>query len=156
MAVDEYGLKFRASAGQLKAAFDGAMSYRPILKIGGTLAADTSSLREALRWSGSHSLPAGGFGRFALKARAAVNGRAISLSDLNVELDGNVAEGVLSYATTGRQILAGTLAVERLDLSPYVSTFRLIADNTPDSDRRSLPLAWFTARAADLPPPPPP
>jgi AsmA protein len=150
LAGDDSGLKFRASTGPLKAAFDGAMSYRPSLKIDGTLAADTSSLREALRWSGGHSLPAGGFGRFALKARAAVNGGAISLSDLNVELDGNVAEGALSYATTGRQMFQGTLAVERLDLRPYVSTFRLIADNTRDWDRRSLTLDWFDGWDADL------
>jgi AsmA protein len=150
LAGDDSGLKFRVSAGPLKAAFDGAMSNQPSLKIDGTLAADTASLREALRWSGGHSLPAGGFGRFALKAHAAVTGRAISLSDLNVELDGNVAEGVLSYATSGRKILQGTLAVERLDLSPYISTFRLIADNSRDWDRRSLTLDWFDGWDADL------
>jgi AsmA protein len=150
LAGGDSGLKFRVSAGPLKAAFDGAMSYRPSLKIDGTLAADAASLREALRWGGGRSVPAGGFGRFALKARAAVNGRAISLSDLNVELDGNVAEGVLSYATTGRQILQGTLAVERLDLSPYVSAFRLIAENTRDWDRRSFMLDWVDGWDADV------
>jgi AsmA protein len=150
LAGDDAGLKFRMAAGPLKAAFDGAMSYRPSLKIDGTLAADAASLREALQWSGGHSLPAGGLGRFALKARAALNGRAISLSDLNVELDGNVAEGVLSYATIGRQVLQGTLAVERLDLSPYVSTFRLIADNARDWDRRSLMLDWISGWDADV------
>lgn len=150
LAGDDSGLKFRLGAGPLKAAFDGVMSYRPSLKIDGTLAADAASLREALRWSGGHSLPAGGLGRFALKARAALNGGAISLSDLNVELDGNVAEGVLSYATAGRQMLQGTLAVERLDLSPYVSAFRLIADNTRDWDRKSLVLDWFSGWEADL------
>jgi AsmA protein len=150
LAGDDSGLKFRMNAGPLKAAFDGTMSYRPSLKIDGTLAADTASLREALRWSGGHALPAGGLGRFALKARAAVNGRAISLADLNVELDGNVAEGVLSYATTGRQIFQGTLAVDRLDLSPYVSAFRLIADNARGWDRRSLKLDWFSGWDADV------
>jgi AsmA protein len=150
LAGDDSGMKFRMSAGPLKAAFDGTMSYRPSLKIDGTLVADAASLREALRWSGGNSLPAGGFGRFALKARAGVNGRAISLSDLNVELDGNVAEGVLSFATSGRQILQGTLAVDRLDLSPYISTFRLVADNTRDWDRRSLMLDWFDGWDADL------
>jgi AsmA protein len=150
LAGDDSGLKFRMNAGPLKAAFDGAMSYRPSLKIDGTLAADTASLREALRWSGGRALPSGGLGRFALKARAGVNGRAISLSDLNVELDGNVAEGVLSYATTGRQILQGTLAVEKLDLRPYVSAFRLIADNARDWDRRSLKLDWFDGWDADV------
>jgi AsmA protein len=150
LAGEDSGLKIRTSAGSLKAAFDGVMSYRPSLKIEGTLAADAASLRDALRWSGGHSVPAGGFGRFALKARAAVNGRSISLSDLNVELDGNVAEGVLSYATTGRQTLQGTLAVERLDLSPYISAFRLIADNSRDWDRRSFMLDWFDGWDADL------
>ncbi len=150
LAGDDSGLKFRVSAGPLRAAFDGAMSYRPSLKIDGTLAADTASLREALLWGGGHSLPSGGLGQFALRARAMINGGAISLSDLNAELDGNVAEGVLSYATGGRQIFQGTLAVDRLDLSPYVSTFRLIADNTRDWDRRSLALGWFNGWDADL------
>ena len=150
LAGDDSGLKFRFNGAPLKAAFDGTMSYRPSLKIDGTVAADSTSLREALRWAGGHSVPAGGFGRLALKAHAAVNGRAISLSDLNVELDGNVAEGVLSYATTGRQILQGTLAVDRLDLNPYVSTFRLIADNNRDWDRQSLKPDWFEGWDADV------
>jgi len=150
LAGDESGLKFRINAGLLKAAFDGAMSYEPSFKIDGTLAADAASLREALRWSGNRSLPDGGLGRFALKAHAAVNGGTIALSNVNAELDGNVAEGVLSYATTGRQILQGTLAVEKLDLRPYVSTFRLIADNTRNWDRRSLVLDWFNGWDADL------
>jgi AsmA protein len=150
LAGDNSGLKFRASAGPLKAAFDGAMSYAPTLKVDGTLAADAPSLREALRWSGGKSLPDGGLGRFALKAHAGVNGSMISLTSLNVELDGNVAEGVLSYSTSGRQILQGTLAVEKLDLRPYVSSFRLVADNSHDWDRRSLKLDWFNGWEADL------
>lgn len=150
LAGDDSGLKFHANAGPLKAAFDGTMSYRPSLKIDGTLAADAASLREALQWSGGRALPSGGLGRFALKARTAINGRAISLSDLNVELDGNVAEGVLSYTTTGRQVFAGTLAVEKLDLRPYVSAFRLIADGARDWDRRSLKLDWFEGWDADV------
>jgi AsmA protein len=149
LAGDNSGVKFRATAGPLKAAFDGAMSYEPTLKIDGTLAADAMSLREALRWSGDRSLPAGGLGRFSLKARAAVSGATIALSNLNAELDGNVAEGVLSYATTGRQTLQGTLAVEKLDLRPYISTLQLIADNR-DWDRRSFVLDWFNGWDADL------
>jgi AsmA protein len=150
LAGDDSGLKFRASAGRLKAAFDGVLSYRPTLKIDGTLAADTASLREALLWAGGHALPAGGLGRFAVKAHTTVTGRSIALSDLNVELDGNVAEGVLSYDTTGRQSFQGTLAVENLDLSPYVSTFWLIAENTHDWDRRALVLEWFNGWEADV------
>jgi AsmA protein len=150
LAGNNSGVKFRANAGPLKAAFDGAMSYEPSLKIDGTLAADAASLRDALRWSNDRPLPAGGLGRFALKARAGVNGGTISLSNLNIEVDGNVAEGALSYAATGRQMLQGTLAVERLDLSPYGTAFRLIAENTRDWDSRSLKLDWLSGWDADL------
>jgi AsmA protein len=144
------GLKFRLNAGPLKAAFDGAMSYESTLKVDGTLAADAMSLREALRWTGGTALPEGGLGRFALKARAAVNDGTIALSNLNAEFDGNVAEGVVTYTTAGRRLLQGTLAVERLDLTPYVSTIRLVAENTRDWDRSPIALDWFTGWDADL------
>ena len=58
-----------------------------------------------------------------------VLGGTISLSSVNVELDGNSAEGVLTFAADGRQTLQGTLAAETLDLTPYISTVRLIAAN---------------------------
>mgnify|MGYP003693983219 CR=1 FL=1 len=38
----------------------------------------------------------GGSGRFALKARANVVGASVALTNVNVELDGNVAEGVMT------------------------------------------------------------
>lgn len=44
----------------------------------------------------------------------------------NVELDGNVAEGV-TFANNGRQTLQAALAAGALDLTPYISTFRLLA-----------------------------
>jgi AsmA protein len=144
------GLKFRFNAGPLKAAFDGTMSYEPSLKVDGTLAADAASLRAALRWTGDTNLPEGGLGRFALKATAAVNGGTIALSNLNAEFDGNVAEGVVTYTTTGRRLLQGTLAVEKLDLTPYVSTIRLVAENTRDWDRNPIALDWFSGWDADL------
>src|SRR6185312_8219872 len=71
----------------------------------------------------------GGFGRFAIKARTNVVGGTISLSSVNVELDGNSAEGVLTFAADGRQTLQGTLAADSLDLTSYVSTVRLLAAN---------------------------
>jgi AsmA protein len=144
------GLKFRFNASPLKGAFDGAMSYEPNLKIDGTLAADAMSLRDALRWTGDTALPEGGLGRFALKAHAAVNDGTIALSNVNAEFDGNVAEGVITYTTNGRRLLQGTLAVEKLDLTPYVSTIRLVAENTRDWDRSPIALDWFSGWDADL------
>ena len=60
----------------------------------------------------SNRLPGGGFGRFALKAQTNVVGSTIGLSGVNIELDGNAGEGVLTLANDGRQTLQGTLAAE--------------------------------------------
>ena len=61
---------------------------------------------------------AGGFGRFALKARANLVGGSLALTNVNVELDGNVAEGVMTFANNGRQTLQATLAAGALDFTP--------------------------------------
>ncbi len=129
LAGSRSGLKLRVSGEPMKAAFEGAISLKPTLKIEGTLAADSPSLRSALVWTGQKPLPGGGFGRFAIKARTNVVGGSISLSSVNVELDGNAAEGVLTFAGDGRKILQGTLAADALDLAPYVSTIRLLTAN---------------------------
>ncbi len=123
------GLKLRVAGAPMKAAFEGSISIKPTLKIEGTLAADAPSLRSALAWTGHNPPPGGGFSRFAIKAQTNVVGGNIGLSGVNVELDGNSAEGVLTFATDGRQTLQGTLAAGTLDLSPYVSTVRLLASN---------------------------
>lgn len=129
LAGNRSGLKLRISGPPMKAAFEGAVSLKPTLKVEGTLAADAASLRNAWVWGGQKPLPGGGFGRFAIKARTNVVGGTISLSSVNVELDGNTAEGVLTFAADGRQTLQGTLAADTLDLTPYVSTVRLLAAN---------------------------
>jgi AsmA protein len=118
------GLKIRLAGAPLKLGFDGYISHRPTLKMEGMLAADATSLRETLRWAGHQPPPGGGFGRFALKAQTNVVGWTIGLSGVNIELDGNTGEGVLAF--DGRRTLQGTLATEVLDLTPYVSTIRLL------------------------------
>ena len=123
------GVRLRVAGAPMKAAFEGSFSVKPTLKVEGTLAADAASLRSALIWTGNNPLPGGGFGRFAIKAQTNVVGGTIGLSGVNVELDGNSAEGVLTFATDGRQTLQGTLAADTLDLTPYVSTVRLLTTN---------------------------
>lgn len=150
LAGNRTGVKLRISGAPLKAAFDGAVSLRPALKLEGTLAADTSSLRDSLTWTGQKPLPGGGFGRFALKAQTNVVGGTIALSGVNVELDGNSAEGVLTFATDGRQTLQGTLAAETLDLTPYVTTVRLLASSQREWNNARISLDGLTGFDVDL------
>jgi AsmA protein len=126
LSGDRSGLKLRLAGAPFKLAFDGSMSQRPSFKMEGTLAADGKSLREALRWASRQPLPGAGFGPFALKAQTTLVGGTAVLSGVNIELDGNVAEGVLALATEPRVSVKGTLAADALDLTPYVSAIEVL------------------------------
>ena len=150
LAGNRSGVKLRVSGTPIKAAFEGAISLKPTLKIEGTLAADAASLRNALVWAGQKPPPGGGFGRFAIKARTNVVAGTISLSSVNVELDGNAAEGVLTFAADGRQTLQGTLAADTLDLTPYVSTIRLLTTNDSSWSSGRITLEGLASLDVDL------
>ncbi len=107
-------------------------------------------MRNALRWTGQAPPGTGGFGRFALKARANVVGPSIALTNVNVELDGNVAEGVMTYANNGRQTLQATLAADALDFTPYISTFRLLASGAHDWNRQLFDLKSLSTTDLDM------
>jgi AsmA protein len=145
---DRSGLKLRLSGALIKLAYDGYVSYRPTLKMEGTISADTASLRDTLRWASQWHSPGGGFGRFALKAQTNVAGRTVSLAAANIELDGNVGEGVLTLGGEGRQLLQGTLAADAIDLTPYLSTFRLLSNS--EWSRQPITLAGLTGVDVDL------
>ncbi len=144
------GVKARIAGAPLKFAFDGAMAKRASLMLEGTLTADSLSLRDALRWTG-HELPGnGGFGRFALKAKANVTGPSISLTNVNMEIDGNVAEGALIYSDENRQTLQATLASDALDVTPYVNTIRLLTSGARDWNRQPFDLRGLSATDLDV------
>lgn len=144
------GVRLRLASAPLKAAFEGSISVKPTLRIEGTVAADSPALRNALLWMGQRPLPGGGFGRFTLKAQTNVVGGTVGLSGVNVELDGNSAEGVLTFATDGRQTLQGTLAADKLDLTPYISTVRLLTTNQREWDNATIALDGLNGMDLDL------
>ena len=150
LSGDRSGVKARIASTPLKVAFDGSIANHSSAILGGTLTIDSPSLRNALRWTGQPSPASGGFGRFALKARADVVGGSIALTNVNVELDGNVAEGVITYANNGRQTLQATLASETLNFTPYISTFRLLANGARDWNRQLFDLNGLMTTDLDM------
>ena len=70
LSGDRSGLKARIVSAPLKLAFDGSVANRTSLMMEGTVTVDSLSLRNAMRWMGQPVPGSGGFGRFALKARA--------------------------------------------------------------------------------------
>ena len=150
LAGNRSGLKLRLAAAPMKIAFDGAVGMQPTLKIEGTLAADSPSLRDALTWAGREPLPGGGFGHFALKAKTDVVGGNIGMTNVNIDLDGNSAEGVLNFATDGRKTLQGTLAADTIDLTPYISTVHLLTANRQQWSSGRIGLDGLTGMDVDL------
>lgn len=137
LAGGRSGLKLRLNGDPFKAAFDGTFNRAPALTIEGTLSADAASLRDALRWAGWDAVPSGeGLGRFALKGRADYGNGRLTLAQVNVELDGNEAEGMLSAALDVKPMIQGTLAADQIDVTPYLSTFQLLKGRERDWDRQ--------------------
>jgi AsmA protein len=150
LAGERSGLKARFASAPVKLAFDGNIANRASLVMEGTLTADSLSLRNALRWVGQAPPGSGGFGRFALKARASLVGPSIALTNVNVELDGNTAEGVMTYSNSGRQTLQATLAAGALDFTPYISTLRLLASGQRDWSRQLFDLDALSSVDLDM------
>jgi AsmA protein len=144
------GLKVRVTGAPLKLAFDGTASAEPTLKVEGSLGVDAPSLRDALRWTGKSKIPFGGFGRFALRAQSTIGGGTVSLDHVNVELDGNGAEGALTLSSGDHRMVQGTLAADALDLTPYVSGVRLMAVNDRNWDELPITLDGLTDLNLDL------
>src|SRR5277367_598988 len=150
LSGDRSGFKARLASAPLKLAFDGTLANRTSLMLEGTMTVDSASLRNALQWTGQAPPGSGGFGRFALKARANAVGASVALTNVNVELDGNVAEGVMTYANNGRQSLQATLAAGALDFTPYISTFRLLASGAHDWNRQLFDLNSLSTTDLDM------
>jgi AsmA protein len=150
LSGDRSGFKARLASAPLKLAFDGTAANKTSLMTEGTVTIDSPSLRNALRWTGQAPPGSGGFGRFALKARANVVGASVALTNVNVELDGNVAEGVMTYVNNGRQSLQATLAADALDFTPYISTFRMLAGGAHDWNRQLFDLNSLSATDLDI------
>jgi AsmA protein len=85
-----------------------------------------------------------------LRAQSTIGGGAVSLSGVNVELDGNTAEGALTLATDGHRGVQGTLAADALDLTPYISGIRVLATNERNWNRLPISLDGLTDFDLDL------
>lgn len=141
LSGERSGLKLRLAGTPMKIAFDGTVANKSNLTLAGTITADSASLRNALRWTGQEPPGTTGFGRFALKARANLTGPSLALTNVNVELDSNVAEGVMTYTVAGgHQGLQATLAAGIIDITPYLSTIRLVASGARDWNRQMFDL----------------
>jgi AsmA protein len=115
----------------------------------GKLAAVMASLRDVLRWAGLGLADGLSLGSFKLRSPATIDARAVSLPAVQLELDGNTAEGALTLKLGGsRPKLIGTLAAEALDLSSYSRELEIVEG--PTRAWRNDPIALETLSLTDL------
>lgn len=113
----------------------------------------TPSARRAASWLG-HDMEAGStFGAFRLDADINLVGLSADLTDASLSLDGNEADGVLTFSVgdaDSRPSLEGTLDFQRLDLSAYLDSFRPTTTAAAPSDWRFMTVPDVFAGGMDM------
>ena len=126
-------LRAKISGPPVHLTFDGAarLAGGPVAE--GALSVEMRQLRTTLEWLDMDAPTERGFGPFALSGRVQMSPQNAALSDARIELDGNVSEGGFTLRLEGgRPVVQGSLASDRLDLTPYGQ----LAISDPDS------MAW--------------
>jgi AsmA protein len=145
------GVKLRLQSPKGKLAFDGQVSTAGGNRVDGTLVVDAPSLRAAVGWLGQ-SLPfTSGFGPLSLKSKVQAGPNSVTLSNVYVDLDGNVGEGTLTMALDReRPLVRGTLAAETFSLNPWLSDVRLFTEGSRDWSGRHLDMASLNSLDFDV------
>ena len=117
----EAGLKLAAALMTLD--FSGRVAGPPSARLAGLVDLRTQSVRQLAQWMGSPiTFSGGGFGPFAIKGTLATAGTKISINDADLSLDTINAKGSIAIDHAGaRPVVTGKFAVDRLDLTPYLS-----------------------------------
>lgn len=165
------GVVLSLAGAPLRLQFDGTVSpghdgEAPLpWQASGGLSLSTPSLRRAASWLASEVEAGATFGAFRLDAAMNLVGTSIDLTDMQMTLDGNEAEGVLTLDLEGYQAnasaenaqsagqrpsLQGTLDFDRFDLSAYIDTIRPTTTAQAPGDWRYFPVPNAMASAVDL------
>ena len=88
----------------------------------GTLKLDTPSLRKLAGWAGKPLPPGGGLGHLSLEGTLSAKGKTDRFSAIRLVLDKMTLTGALTAERAGKvPFVSGTLAVDALDLNPYLA-----------------------------------
>ncbi|TCT12068.1 uncharacterized protein involved in outer membrane biogenesis [Tepidamorphus gemmatus] len=114
-------VRLALESGLLRAGLDGRAGTGTEADFDGSVALSSSSVRAALRWLGHAGAGLPVPAELSATAKLRLVGRAASLSELALTLDGSVAEGGmrLQLGDDGRPDVQGTLAFDVLDLDRF-------------------------------------
>ncbi len=114
--------KVAISTARGKVEFDGEIAFSDSLSANGVMSGETSSLRALARWLGTPIAPGGGLGAAAISGRLGLKDEAIAFTKAKISLDGMNGQGEASIRLKGvRPYIKATLALDKLDLNPYLT-----------------------------------
>jgi AsmA protein len=139
--------RITATSRHLSVAFDGLVQFESGLRLAGRLDFRAPSLAALSQWFG-FTLPDGVDGRaFAAKGTASWRDGMLAFEQVEVELDGQIAQGALSIALAGpRPFLDGALAFERLDAAAALAWFGLAPPRGGLPEQQTAPIGRRPAR----------
>jgi AsmA protein len=102
--------------------FSGTAAGSTPPKLDGAVDLNIPSLRNLAQWAGTPlQAPGSGFGPFAISGKVSVAGPKIAFTDAKLSLDQINATGEVALDSAGaRPSVKGKLAVDKLDLNPYL------------------------------------
>ncbi len=114
--------KVAISTARGKADFDGKIAFAGGLSANGAVAGETSSLRALASWLGTPIAPGGGLGAAAISGRLGLENDTVAFTKAKLSLDGMNGQGQASIRLKGvRPYIKATLALDKLDLNPYLT-----------------------------------
>ena len=133
--------RLQLSMAPLRLSLDGSANLVSDLQFEGDLSLSTPSLRRLIGFFAAKVPPGPTLGPLSITGKANAFGGTLSLAEAEIELDGNVAEGVLALGWTGpRPSMQGTLALERLDLTAYAEALaEAVKSGRPDWRGYAIP-----------------
>ncbi len=117
-------LTVRLEAPNVRLRVEDAKAHRAPLRLEGSVALDIQSVRDVASWCGKPmNADTATFGTLAIRGDATVTASKLGLRKADIRLDDTRTNGDLDidFAATPPRI-EGSLAIERLDLNPYLSS----------------------------------
>ena len=133
--------------------FDGQVKSTQPLNLGGTTTLDVPSVRELVAWAGAplEGVPETGFGPLKISGKLGANDTKYSFFEANISFDEIVGAGDFSIDLGGKvPDIVGKLALETLDLNPYLPAEQGGGETTPSAPAQKSPGEKWDTTPIDL------
>lgn len=151
LTAEPTAVKMRVGGLPVRAAFEGQVTNGAAVTAEGAMTVEAGSLRLLLRWLGQNPGIGPSLGAFALKGEVQLLPNKLAFTQVNAELDGNVASGALAISFEGdRPQVQGTLDAGRVVATTYFADLNLTPRPGQGWSRRPIDLSAVSHIDVDL------